>query len=73
MLSLPAYAEIFLKRRFEALKGEARREELDRGAREYLKQMDPAIGVSQGDIDEVIDPSQTRTKLIEAFRDSGLL
>ena len=73
VLSLPAYSEIFLRRRLEALKDEARRAELDRGSTEYARQMDPAIGVGQGYIDEVIAPQQTRAKLIEAFRTARLL
>lgn len=73
VLSLPAYSEIFLKKKVEALKEEARKEELERGSSEYLKQMDPGIGVSQGYIDEIISPAQTRSKLVEAFRDARLL
>ena len=72
VLSLPAYSEIFLKRRLEALAGEARRAELDRRSSEYLKQMDPSIGVKEGYIDEIIDPSETRAKLVEAFRGAGV-
>ena len=72
VLSLPAYSEIFLKRRLEALAGEARRAELDRSSSEYLKQMDPSIGVKEGYIDEIIDPSETRAKLVEAFRGAGV-
>lgn len=71
VLSLPAYSEIFLKRRVEGQGDKARRTELERGSTEFAKQMDPAIGVSQGYIDEVITPRQTRTKLIEAFREAG--
>ena len=73
VLSLPAYSEIFLKRRLDALSGEARRTELDRSSNEFLKQMDPSIGVKEGYIDEIIDPSQTRAKLIEAFKGAGVL
>lgn len=67
VLSLPAYSEIFLRRKLDNLKDEARKMELDRGSTDFLKQMDPAIGVTQGYVDEVIDPSQTRAKLIEAL------
>ena len=73
VLSLPAYSEIFLKRRLDALAGEARQTELDRSSNEFLKQMDPSIGVKEGYIDEIIEPSQTRAKLIEAFRGAGAL
>ena len=72
VLSLPAYSEIFLKRRVDALAGEAKRVELDRGSNEFLKQMDPSIGVKEGYIDEIIDPPQTRAKLVEAFKDAGV-
>ena len=68
VLSLPSYSEIFLKRRVDALAGEARRVELDRSSNEFVKQMDPSIGVKEGYIDEIIDPSQTRAKLVEAFK-----
>ena len=71
VLSLPAYSEIFLKRKLESLAGDARKSELDRSSAEFLKQMDPAIGVSHGYIDEVIDPADTRKKLIEAFKEAG--
>lgn len=73
VLSLPAYSEIFLKRKVGALKDEDRQSELDRGSSEYLKQMDPEVGVSQGYIDEVIDPAQTREKLVGAFKAARLL
>ena len=72
VLSLPAYSEIFLKKRVSALEGDARLTELNRGSSEYLKQMDPSIGVKEGYIDELIAPSQTRAKLIEAFRGAGV-
>ncbi len=72
VLSLPAYSEIFLKRRVDALAADARRVELDRGSNEFLKQMDPSIGVKEGYIDEIIDPSQTRAKLVEAFKGAGV-
>ena len=73
VLSLPAYSEIFLRKKVEALKEEARQKELDRGSSEYLKQMDPEIGVGQGYVDEVIAPAQTRDKLLEALRAARLL
>lgn len=71
VLSLPAYSEIFLKRKIENLKDDARKSELDRGSSEFLKQMDPALGLGQGYIDEIIEPSQTRAKLIEALTAAG--
>ncbi len=71
VLSLPAYSEIFLRRKLDALKEEDRKAELDRSSSQFLKQMDPAIGVTQGYVDEVIDPRQTRAKLVDAFRDAG--
>jgi len=70
VLSLPAYSEIFLKRRL-SLRDEERKRELDKVSTEFLKQMDPALGVSQGYIDEIITPLQTREKLVEAFRAVG--
>ncbi len=73
VLSPPAYSEIFLKRRVGALTDEAKQKELDRGSSEYLKQSEPAIGVSQGYIDEIIEPAQTREKLVGAFRAARLL
>jgi acetyl-CoA carboxylase carboxyltransferase component len=72
VLSLSAYSEIFLKRRVDALAGEARQTELDRSSNEFVKQMDPSIGVKEGYIDEIIDPSQTRAKLVEAFKGAGV-
>jgi len=71
VLSLPAYSEIFLRRKLDALKEDERKAELDRSSAQFLKQMDPSLGVTQGYIDEVIDPGQTRDKLITAFRDAG--
>jgi propionyl-CoA carboxylase beta chain len=71
VLSLPAYSEIFLKRKVEKLGDDARKAELDKSSTEFLRQMDPAIGVSEGYIDEIIAPSETREKLIEAFRAAG--
>lgn len=73
VLSLPSYSEIFLKKKLGALKDDARQTELDKGRTEYVKQMDPRIGVSQGYVDEIIDPPQTRAKLIEGFRAARLL
>lgn len=71
VLSLPAYSEIFLRRKLDALNEEERKAEFDRNSTRFLKQMDPTIGVNQGYIDEVIEPSETRAKLIGAFRDVG--
>ncbi len=73
VLSLPAYSEIFLKRKLEQLKEVDRRAELDRSSKEFLKLMDPSRGVKEGYVDEVIEPSQTRAKLVEAFRAAGAL
>jgi len=73
VLSLPAYSEIFLRRKLDMLKGDERKAELDRSSAQFLRQMDPSIGVSQGYIDEVIEPGQTRAKLVGAFRDAGVL
>lgn len=73
VLSLPAYSEIFLRKKFDPLNDVDRRVELDRASAAFLKQMDPAIGVSEGYVDEVIDPKQTRAKLIGAFRDAGAM
>jgi len=73
VLSLPAYSEIFLKRKLDAMKGEERRVELEKESAAFVKQMDPSIGVREGYVDEIIDPAQTRAKLIEAFRGAGVL
>ncbi len=73
VLSLPAYSEIFLRRKLDAMKEDERKVEQDKASAAFIKQMDPTIGVSQGYVDEVIDPSQTREKLIEAFRGAGVL
>jgi acetyl-CoA carboxylase carboxyltransferase component len=73
VLSLPAYAEIILKRKLDAMKEEERRVELEKASAAFMKQMDPSIGVSEGYVDEVIEPAQTRAKLIEAFRGAGVL
>lgn len=73
VLSLPAYSEIFLRRKLDALKEEERKAELEKASAAFTKQMDPSIGVKEGYIDEVIDPAQTRAKLIEAFRGAGVL
>lgn len=67
VMSLPAYSEIFLRRKFDTLKEEERKAELDRASAAFMKQMDPSIGVQEGYIDEIIQPPQTRQKLIEAF------
>jgi len=73
VLSLPAYSEIFLRRKLDTLKDEERKAELDKASAAFMKQMDPAIGVKEGYIDEVIEPTQTRAKLVEAFRSAGVL
>jgi acetyl-CoA carboxylase carboxyltransferase component len=67
VMSLPAYSEIFLRRKLDAMKEDERRAELDRASAAFMKQMDPAIGVEQGYVDEVIEPADTRRKLIETF------
>jgi acetyl-CoA carboxylase carboxyltransferase component len=72
VLSLPAYSEIFLRRKLDALKEDERKAELERSSAQFMKQMDPSLGVVQGYIDEVIEPGQTREKLVGAFRDSGV-
>jgi len=53
------------------MKEDEKKVELDRASAAFIKQMDPAIGVEQGYVDEVIEPSRTREKLIEAFRAAG--
>jgi acetyl-CoA carboxylase carboxyltransferase component len=73
VLSLPAYSEIFLRRKLESLKEEERKMELERASEAFMKQMDPSIGVGQGYIDEVIEPSQTRAKLVDAFKGARVL
>ena len=73
VLSLPAYSEIFLRRKLDALNDEERKAELERASAAFMKQMDPSIGVGEGYVDEVIDPAQTRAKLIEAFKGAGVL
>jgi propionyl-CoA carboxylase beta chain len=73
VLSLPAYSEIFLRRKLGALKEEERKAELEKASAAFMKQMDPSIGVREGYVDEIIEPSQTREKLIEAFRGTGVL
>jgi acetyl-CoA carboxylase carboxyltransferase component len=72
VLSLPAYSEIFLRKKLDALEDEKRKAELEKNSAQFLKQMDPSIGVQQGYIDEVIQPGQTRNKLIAAFKESGV-
>ena len=64
--------EIFLRRKLDALKEEEREAELEKSSAQFLKQMDPAIGVQQGYIDEVIEPGQTRAKLLAAFKEAGV-
>jgi propionyl-CoA carboxylase beta chain len=73
VMSLPAYSEIFLRRKFDAMKDEERKAELEKASAAFLKQMDPSIGVREGYVDEIIEPSQTRAKLVEAFRGAGAL
>jgi acetyl-CoA carboxylase carboxyltransferase component len=67
VMSLSAYIEIFQRKKLEALDGERRKAELDKIVADFNKQMDPAIGVSTGYIDEVIQPAEARAKLIAAF------
>jgi acetyl-CoA carboxylase carboxyltransferase component len=67
VMSLPAYSEIFLKKRLDSLREDERQAELDRASAAFMKQMDPSLGVEQGYVDEVIRPDQTRNKLKEAF------
>jgi acetyl-CoA carboxylase carboxyltransferase component len=73
VLSLPAYSEIFLRRKIDAMKEEERKAELERASAAFMKQMDPSIGVREGYVDEIIEPTQTRAKLIEAFRGTGVI
>ena len=73
VLSLPAYSEIFLKRKLEGLKEEERKTELEKASASFMKQMDPSIGVREGYLDGIIEPAQTRAKLIEAFQGAGAL
>jgi propionyl-CoA carboxylase beta chain/acetyl-CoA/propionyl-CoA carboxylase carboxyl transferase subunit len=67
VMGVPSYIETFQKKKLEAMKEEERKAEVERVTAEFLKQMDPHIGVERGYIDEVIEPSQTRTKLMAAF------
>lgn len=67
VVGVPSYIETFQKKRLEAMKEEERKAEVERVTAEFLKQMDPRIGVERGYIDEVIDPSQARAKLMAAF------
>jgi len=73
VMGLPAFIEIFQKKKLEALREDQRKKERDRISEEFLKQMDPSMGVKLGYIDEIIDPSETRARLISAFRDFGAL
>jgi acetyl-CoA carboxylase carboxyltransferase component len=66
-MDVPSYLEIFQKKKLEAMKAGEREAEVERITAEFLKQMDPRIGVGAGYIDEIIDPSLTRAKLIAAF------
>ena len=67
VMDVPSYLEIFQKKKLEAMKAGEREAEVERITAEFLKQMDPRIGVGAGYIDEIIDPSLTRAKLIAAF------
>jgi acetyl-CoA carboxylase carboxyltransferase component len=67
VMGLPAFLEIFQKKKLEALKGDERAKEYKRISQEFLKQMDPSIGVRLGYIDAIIDPSETRARLVSAF------
>jgi len=73
VLSLPAYSEIFLKRKLDAMKAEERKTELEKASAAFTRLMDPSIGVDEGYVDEIIEPAQTRAKLIEAFKGAGAL
>ena len=67
VMSLPAYSEIFLRRKLDSMVESEREGELERASAAFMNQMDPSIGVQRGYVDEVIEPGQTRKKLIEAF------
>jgi acetyl-CoA carboxylase carboxyltransferase component len=71
VMGLSAFIEIFQQKRLQALKDDERKKEYDRISQEFLKQMDPSIGVKLGYIDAIIDPAETRARLVSAFRDSG--
>ena len=73
VLSLPAYSEIILRRKLEGMNEEERKKELEKASAAFTRQMEPSIGVKEGYIDEVIDPSQTRAKLVDAFKGAGVL
>ena len=73
VLSLPAYLEIIMRRKLDAMKEEERKEELEKSSAAFMRQMDPSIGVKEGYVDEIIEPAQTRAKLVEAFRGAGVL
>jgi len=70
VMSLPAYSEIFLRKKLDSLKEDERKAELDKASAAFIKQMDPSLGVEQGYVDEVILPGQTRNKLKEAFKEA---
>jgi len=67
VMSLPAYSEIFLRKKLDSLKEDERKAELDKASAAFMKQMEPSLGVEQGYVDEVIQPNQTRNKLKEVF------
>jgi propionyl-CoA carboxylase beta chain/acetyl-CoA/propionyl-CoA carboxylase carboxyl transferase subunit len=67
VMGVPSYIETFLEKKLQAMREEERKVEVERVTAEFLKQMDPHIGVERGYIDEVIEPSQTRAKLMAAF------
>jgi len=67
VMSLSAYLETFYRRKLDSIDPEERRKQTDRLAAEFSRNMNPLLGVEHGYIDEVIDPSQTRSKLISAL------
>ena len=73
VLSLPAYLEIIMRRKLDAMKEEERKAELEKSSAAFMRQMDPSIGIREGYVDEIIEPAQTRAKLVEAFRGVGAL
>lgn len=67
VMGLPSYIEIFHKKKLDPLGEAERKKETERISSEFLKQMDPMIGVKLGYIDEVISPQETREKLLDAL------
>jgi acetyl-CoA carboxylase carboxyltransferase component len=67
VMSLSAYLETFYRKKLDSLSEMEKKKQIDRIAAEFTKNMDPNLGVEQGYIDEVIDPSETRSKLISAL------